>query len=357
MSLKGTRDLIAAGIASIKPGPCVQLQADAHLTSAILQKTLRRADREFATRSALLLANVDPARLWRRLTAISFEDFGWATMDVTRQVVAAASDAAWRQRVGGDVNVASYLVERLLKCPRDRWVDELYMLGVVLSKHPDTDVAITNLKASPLLTQVLRKATEIILRCEQADGFRGMPSLLVKACDTELDRGLEQGWVGSDIHEICLQGRRTAKCLLPVLVPLVKWASDQTGAQSRVISRPVPQTQIVGGLPAYTIDGYSELGRMAIAELARREPGIRKVLSWVSTPKLRSTCLRELLFAVEGGVCTEERVDPLYEELRTYSRGCWSGLPREALPEAFAIMEQAIPLLNWIRGQLMSRRS
>ncbi len=56
--------------------------------------------------------------------------------------------------------------------------------------------------------------------------------------------------------------------------------------------------------------------------------------------------LTNLLFVVEGGVCTTELSDPLYLELKTHSLGCWAGLPGPALAEGLAIMTDAIPALG-----------
>ncbi len=347
------RERLEDSLNRFDPIPVAPLQIDVHLTSALLQKALRRADGEFALRAALLLSVVDADRLWRRLTAIAFEDFGLSDLDLTSEVVAAASDAAWRRRIGGDAKVVQYLVQRLLRSARDRRIDELYMLTVSLSSAANPDKAVDGLRVSALLDRLVREATEVVLRCEQPDSFRGMRALLAKPCDLELGRRLEHGWIDTGLYATCFQGRRTSKCLLPVLLPTVKWAREQTPGRCKLVTRTVPPSPLVSGLPAYCADGYTQPGRLALVEVGRHDQGLRRVLSWLPSSKSRASCLRELLFVVEGGISTTELVDPLYEELKTHSVGCWSGLPKEALPEAFAAMRAAIPQLNWLRAQIL----
>jgi hypothetical protein len=73
----------------------------------------------------------------------------------------------------------------------------------------------------------------------------------------------------------------------------------------------------------------------------------------LATNKARMDALVNLLFVVEGGVCTQELADPLYEELKIHSLGCWAGLSAPALAEGLAIMADAIPALNDIRADLV----
>jgi len=52
--------------------------------------------------------------------------------------------------------------------------------------------------------------------------------------------------------------------------------------------------------------------------------------------------LVNILFVVEGGVCTTELSDPLYEELKSYSLGSWTNLTAAALAEGVSVMGEAI---------------
>jgi hypothetical protein len=63
--------------------------------------------------------------------------------------------------------------------------------------------------------------------------------------------------------------------------------------------------------------------------------------------------LRAMLFAVEGGVCTEEVCDPAYEELKALAMKQWIGVPEDMMSDALAIMRDAIPALNDLRGEAL----
>jgi replication-associated recombination protein RarA len=86
---------------------------DRDILSSSLQKSLRRADLSCAMSAAKGLITFDPNYLWRRLVAITFEDFGLSNLSLTAAIVAAARNRAWRQSVGGDLQVAAHFIQQL----------------------------------------------------------------------------------------------------------------------------------------------------------------------------------------------------------------------------------------------------
>jgi hypothetical protein len=328
--------------------------SDPFLLTSCLQKSLRRADAGYAHGAAQAFLALDPRRLWRRLVICAVEDFGLSDLRLTSQIIAAASDRAWRRRNGGDQHVLSYLMVRLLQCPRDRRVDELYMLSVSLSRSNTPEVSIERPGASERLAELLREAVALVHRCEQVVAYRGIRAVIAAPCDAAIAEMGRRGLADPGVEEACIQARRTTQCLLPVLLPLLKGATEEAGGHAGIVERMPPEVRDIEGLPSYCPDGFTRPGRAALMTLARQDRRLAKLLAPLATAKARMDALVNLLFVVEGGVCTVELSDPLYDELKRHSQGCWAGLPKLALLEGLAIMSDAIPILNDIRSDLVT---
>jgi hypothetical protein len=162
------------------------------------------------------------------------------------------------------------------------------------------------------------------------------------------------GMADGELFAVCVQGRRTSMCLLPVLLPLVKRATQIVGESSTVLSRDVPEVRLIGDLPSYALCGFTRLGQEALTQLARSDRDVAHIVRSLKG-RARMDALTYLLFEVEGGVCTRELSDPLYDELKRLSLGCWTGLPREIIAEGTETMRAALAALNDIREELWLR--
>jgi len=327
---------------------------DPFILTSCLQKTLRHGDPDTAFAAAGSLLTLEASRLWRRLVICAFEDFGLSDLDLTASVVAAAADKRWRATVGGDDHVASYLIERMIGRPRDRRVDALYMLAVRHVRHPASRADFLAKQPSGTATNLVLRAEKVVSVCEQEVANRSFRAVIAAKCDQTLRRMAEAGLVDEDLRTICVQGRRTSMCLLPVLLPLIKRATEEVGEPSKVKSHDMAEVRLIGGVPGYAICGFTRLGKAALAQLAHSNRNLERLVCSLRG-KARSDALTYLLFEAEGGVCTTELSDPLHDELKWLSWGCWTGLPREVLNEAIETMRTAVPQLNDIRQALWER--
>jgi hypothetical protein len=222
------REVLSIELSAFHPSRQKPIElTDPFLATACLQKSLRRADAVYAHGAALALLAIDPARLWRRLVIVACEDYGLSDLNLTSEIIAAASCKAWRRKVGGDEFVMSYLVTRLLQCPRDRRIDEAYMLAVAIGRSKNPEVALQQMLASPRLSQLLWNAVELVLICEQTVPYRGIRAVIAKECDVAIAQMASRGWIDRGLEEACMQARRTSQCLLPVLLPLLKAATNR----------------------------------------------------------------------------------------------------------------------------------
>lgn len=62
------------------------LPIDPHIAASLLQKSIRRGRTDLALKAGRRLFDVQPARLWRRLSVILFEDVGWSCQ-IKRHVI------------------------------------------------------------------------------------------------------------------------------------------------------------------------------------------------------------------------------------------------------------------------------
>lgn len=350
MSLKRYRDQLSKAIETL-PSPTKTLPRipDPYIARSALQKALRRGDVDRATQAAVSLSS-DPQRLWRGLAVTVFEDFGSLNTGLLGQVVGAASSKRWRDQVGGDLKVVTTLIKQLCTEPRDRRVDEAYMFAGQLERQPLTRSE--RRKLSGTLIDLLDEVQSASQRCERPVSRRSFKTVLAKDSDAFLSEMLETERMDPELFTICLQGRKTTQCLLPVLYPLLKDAAGVQSAFSFILQHPIPAFQNIYGAPSYALDGYTQPGREALSHLQNSNRELQAVLAEINDPRQRLKTLSALLFVVEGGVCTEEISDPLYDELKHVSVGRWSGLPAETIPDAIEVMRTAIPELNEIRERV-----
>lgn len=325
--------------------------SDPYLLTSCLQKALRRADTGYVLSAAHALLDVDPARFWRRLVIVAFEDFGRADLNLTAEIVAAASNKRWRMNAGGDWHAASLLLEKLLVLPRDRLLDDLYTVAAAI-----TSISFpwqpSNTQVGRAVDQLMVSAVAIAERCEQPIPGRGGRSPMASACDVTLNTMFRAGLASADLLLTCLQGRRSSQCLLPVLLPLWLLAVKDAGDDRPIIRCPVPPAREIGSLPSWAYDGYTRLGRAALWKLYERSPVIQQMTAHWASMGQRIDAIQSVLFEVEAGIATESLSHPLALDLQKRGRGCGSGMSGQSAANSVEIVRGAIPELNDIRCEL-----
>jgi hypothetical protein len=78
---------------------------------ALLQKAIRRGRVDLALQAAATLFADTPDRLWRRCGGIAFEDVGIADRGLLGLVTVALGGKRVRAELGGELAVASFIVE------------------------------------------------------------------------------------------------------------------------------------------------------------------------------------------------------------------------------------------------------
>src|SRR5271167_1594368 len=154
ITLGTIRDNIAGAVIDHDVPHLPPLPVDRWIASSALQKAVRLGQTHLALQAALAYFSRDRAGFLRRLPVIAVEDVGIGDVSSVTAVIAATLDARWRARVGGDWVVASYLIGRMCKAPKERSAD--YLLLAALA-HPDFDEAcrrVSRLETTELLAVV-----------------------------------------------------------------------------------------------------------------------------------------------------------------------------------------------------------
>ena len=105
---------------------------------SLLQKAIRRGHEQLALRAAATLLRISPERLWRRCGCIAFEDVGVADPNTVAVVTSALSGKRYRENLGGEWRVASYIVSRMAHASKCRAADDLLLAA---ENHPDFEDA------------------------------------------------------------------------------------------------------------------------------------------------------------------------------------------------------------------------
>jgi len=257
------------------------LLADQWVMISLLQKSIRRGEVETAQRAAFTLFAQKGSAIWRRFMVIAFEDVGAASPDAVAMTVAASTDPSWRRKNGGDLHIAVQLARVLTQAPKSRSAEHLLtsaqhhpslaklrMLRGVgsLADHLDT---VKDQKA-PLTERALAAwCASGIGWCGEKRALGDLPVLL----DTFRSLGMPDELVTAT--GIAAQKTREPMTLM---VPLI-WLAANRDSYPTIIESEVPVAKIVDGVPMYSLDKHSRLGREAVRRFASENDEMQETLA------------------------------------------------------------------------------
>lgn len=187
------------------------------LAMSALQKGIRRDDVDLATRAAATLLRSDPARLWRRLCGIAFEDVSLADPDCVRLVMAATSGKTFRQQYGGDHRVTGLVVTRMCEARKCRATDDLF---IAVSHHHELEAVRADLAGHDLpqhLSHVRERGALLgaSLAALHASGVRWTGQVAGRRADAAATfAAMRSGGIDPEIVALAEQGfRRTREAI------------------------------------------------------------------------------------------------------------------------------------------------
>jgi hypothetical protein len=346
-------DAVAQQVTPPIPDP---LPISPWVAMSLLQKAIRRGEEHLALQAAATLLHGDPARLWRRLGCIAFEDIGVADLDTVFLVTAALAGKTFRARLGGEWPVASLLVSRMTQAPKCRAADDLLM---AVEGNPSLKQVRADLvhETTPHLLRIVTGSDPLPVRALAlwyAIGTDRRPSkhLLARRGDphTVFDQLCEAG-LPHTVVEIAREGfRKTGEVLCPFVALLVPEALEQT---TTVANDELPAEGIIRGIPGWAYDLYSREGRAALGRFLQ---GSSEAARWVHThipPSQRVSFLGGVAFRVEGGLVRKRLRWGTGDKLRHLVDVECHGSRCPDASEILQLMRVDVPLLNEARAHVL----
>lgn len=254
------------------------LKLDPWSASSLLQKAIRRGETLLAQQALSALYRYRGQAVWRRLAIIALEDVGIADPDLVWDCVRSATDPA--ERASPSFGVLAELTTRLASAPKDRSADYLFSGATLLETAQDDrrnfdpwhwstklEIATADLEPLPRRAVAALSACTVIKGGQElvddsaarlfAQEFHNVPDPLLKSATT-------------------LTGRNSHPFgLMLVLI----WSQyDFTGGTRGYSNRPLPPAEYVNGIPLYTFDKHTAVGKRAIARLVEENGPLQEVL-------------------------------------------------------------------------------
>jgi hypothetical protein len=326
------------------------LEVSPWVAMSLLQKSIRRGEHSLAQSAAGTLLQLAPAKLWRRLGAIAFEDIGIAGFDALFGVTCALGGKRLRSQWGGEWRTASTLVSLLSEAPKCRAADDLL---IAAERHPRYLRARHHLSGKSVqeLIRIVTSRAEWPVRAIAAwyvIGTDRRPSMFLEkragSPGAFFDALREFGYPHT-VATIAWEGfRRVGE----VLCPFTAMLSGEACTITRELrSDELPPEVSIRGVPSWAYDTYTREGRRALRFFLETDaPAARWVRLHVARER-RIAFLGDVVFRLEGGLCKDRLSWPTGELLRgMVDRECYGP------PAIFDLMRQDLPKLNEVRAHV-----
>jgi hypothetical protein len=357
-TLGAAKQRLAREIDSNSALPSEPFAADPWVVSSLLQKSIRRGERELAERALFTFFQLKGAAIWRRLMVIAFEDVGIGSVDALITTVAAAGDSAWRKNYGGDLRLAAYLAKILAETPKDRSAD--YLCDA--RDHPmlaDFWRAMENASLQSRLSHVQDQALGLPQRAVAALSALGIGS----RGDISRTGGLEAlltTFRELEVPEelVAATGIAAARTREPitVMVPLI-WLAARN-SEKRVCDCAVPPLVKADDVPLYALDKHTRLGRDAIWHFACENDSVRACLARFIPPRQRRSAAYVAAFHVDAAPIARRLMWDQSEALETFGIErdlLHAGVPAEGIEPLLEAMRANLEHLNELRAQILTR--
>ena len=353
--LTTARPRLADTVAKSEPLARRPLRISPWVAMSLLQKAIRRGHEGLALHAAATLIENSPERLWRRCGGIAYEDVGLADIETLSLVTAALAGKKFRETIGGEWPVASFIVSRMARAPKCRSSDDLLMCAELHPAYQRIRDQLASARTQELLEIAIGAGDllESAIALWYAIGTDRRPTRHLHPRggnpSTAFDLLRESGYSPA-LVDIAQEGfRKTGEVLSPFVVLL----SDQglTG-DTKVSDDPFPPEMMIGDVPGWTYDMYSREGRAALGAFIA---GPSETARWVRAhipPSQQVNFLGGNVFRVEGGLVRRRLCWSTADELRRLVDIACQGPYCLDATEVLQLMRADIPLLNEVRADV-----
>lgn len=318
------------------------------IAMSLLQKASRRGDTKEALRAGRYLLNFDYRMFWRRLCVIAWEDISFGDFDLCGMVTAAAGSKRWREKVGGEWKVASYLIRQLCAVPKNRVTDDIVTIvdhNVSLEDireelaiaSVDTVQSIANISSAPFSHRVIaawyalgtdKFASDVLYR-RKGDVERFFTCFDTDQCPEH-------------VLAICRVGLSRSGTILPAFIPLLWNDWRQVSEPLGVKSDNDLSTYQLGTIPRYAFDGHTRAGRRYLYWLVNQSTELREYLHTVISKADRNALLRELCFKTISAMCTDRQAWDVTDRIRHQADQVGYGLTAAQVSDGMRILQTSM---------------
>lgn len=328
--------------------PSPQLKLDPWAASSLLQKAIRRGDCDLAKQAALLFYRYRGAAIWRRLFHIAVEDVGIANIALVSNAASIATDKPLRNILGSDTELIQDICDQLASSPKDRSADYLISMVELEGLEPAT------YEPEPSVGRLVSSAGQVLRECTVTR--KGNHTLN----DAAVRQLLAKGWkFGSgSVENILFQA---AKCraepfalmLLPLWSVLIA-----ENLEVSVGAQPLPETELVDGIPLFVFDKHTAIGKAAISSFARENLDMRNALShWVAAAQRVKVAEIAAFYADAMPVARKLRwsKSKILEELGCHADMVLAGCAIDGIPAVLETTRHNLDDLNMRRQRAFRR--
>lgn len=354
-------DLLAAAVsdvpslASDHKAPCIEpLDISPWVAMSALQKGIRRGDVDLALRAAVTLLQIDPARLWRRLIGIVFEDIGLGSVETIRLVADATLGKKVREAVGGEWHVASLIVSLMCAAPKCRATDDLF---IAISHHHELAELRGTLAGVDLLEHLRRvEAHDALLGASLAalhsSGVRWTGQVQGRTSSPKaLFTAMRMAGTENEIVDLTEQGFRRTREALPILLPFLTRA--RPSGELAIADDELPAV-VMGrnGVPTFCLDLFSWEGKAALSRFLKRDTATGNWLRTYVPSQRRLAVLAGGLFRIEGGLVRKRVQWPCAITLRWLADSGYHGMKLTDPAGMLEIIRADLPVIDEERGNV-----
>ena len=322
------------------------------IAMALLQKAIRRGETALALRAAKTLLEASPEKLWRRMGAIAFEDIGVADPETVALATIALSGKRFRNQIGGEWRVASYIVSRMARTRQCRSADDLLLTAEL---HPVYKRARSELaeRCTEGLLHIATGSADLVVRAIAAwyvIGTDRRPSTLLferKGDPSALFDCMCEVGLPHSVVEISREGfRRIGEVLCPFMALLFS-QTIPPGAPAE--SDLFPPQRMIRDIPSWAFDMYSREGQAAYRIFLRSNAESARWVRASISASHRLKFLGTAIFRVEGGLVRNRLRWEVGDKLRhSVDVECHGSACPDAT-DLLALVREDIPAINEAR--------
>lgn len=334
----------------------ITLKLDPWATSSLLQKAIRRSEVELALHAARELYRYRGKAVFRRLLNVAFEDVGIANPELVAEVTFLTFDKQARAMIGSDLELILDLAKRLALSPKDRSTDYLVCSAIKSAEGKAKQAHMHGKATSELIgiivdpqQPLLRRACAALVACTAENVMVLGPTL--RTILGELD-----GQNPSPLHGAVEAAAKRSLGSYILMAPLLWLSMQREPAHVRVIDEELPATEYLGGIPLYTFDKHTSVGKRAISRLFKENAEMRRVVLEFAAPAAAEKVAAMAAFYADA-VPIKRRLEwALSPHLRAL--GCdadmvGAGCDPKGVGAALEVVDHNLPQLGELRLSLL----